>query len=212
MANKTREFILKKLEKIIDNYMKIEAVREKAIKLNRELLINSSKLMATIYSGDMEKAELYSRNLIKLISTINNELMVDTHGPEEYMFYTKIIRDGLKESVEALLLYIYSREETADYNTFFKNIPDDIFLDGVIEFIGELRRIFLESLRNNEIEKAENALDTIKTIYNNLLSTGIKSFYISNYKRKIDGIRQILLRSIEDYIIYKSSKRGEYDE
>ena len=208
MDENIEKYIIDKLNRIKENFEKIDQKREIAIKLNRELINLSNRVMASIYSGDHVILEEMTARLSEKYREVRDEFLKKDIDPYEYQYYIKILRDGLKEYTEAILFYSVYRGEYSKLKSELESIPDEPFMDGLFEFIGELRRLFLDALGNRDIKKAEETLGFMKTLYNNLLSIGLKSFYVKDFKHKVDVIKQIMLRSMQDYIIALYSKEG----
>lgn len=211
MDRKIEKYIVDRLEAIKRNFENIDTAREEVIKLNRELINTTNKVMSAIYAGHDKTAHEYIKTLIKLYQEIEEKILSRETQPHEYSYYIKILKDGIKEYVETLLFYYYyKRIEPSKLAKFLENVPDDIFIEGLLDFVGELRRNFLEALKNREINKAEATLNLMNTIYKNLITTGLKSFFVKDFKHKLDIIKRMILRSMEDYIIVLySTRRGE---
>ena len=204
-----REYIFDKLSKIQKEFTQIEQIREKAIKLNRELILTTNKVMSALYSKKLDEAANHLNHLIKTSKQATELISLKGSRSTDNIYYIKILKEGLKEYVETILFYNYfEASENIELKTLLDEIPNDIFIEGVFDFIGELRRIFLEALKEKDLKKAEKILEFMKLLYDNLLSSGIKSFYVRDFKYKLDGVRQMILRSMEDYIIAIYSSRG----
>jgi len=65
------------------------------------------------------------------------------------------------------------------------------YLLGVLDFIGEVRRMALDSLRRGDAEEAQKLLSTMESIYEDLMSLDRTSI-LPNYRHKLDAARRIL--------------------
>jgi len=65
------------------------------------------------------------------------------------------------------------------------------YLLGMLDFIGEVRRMTLDSLRRGEAEEAQRLLSTMESIYEDLMSLDRTSI-LPNYRHKLDAARRIL--------------------
>ena len=100
------------------------------------------------------------------------------------------------------------------------------YLLGMLDFIGEMRRMILDALRHGEADEAQDLLAKMESIYEDLMSLDHTSI-LPNFRRKLDADRRILestrgdvatdlrrvslekaLRSVERKLGPKSSKRG----
>lgn len=175
----------------------LDETREKAIQLNRQLLRISINAITLINKGKIDSVKEYLKDANMLIQKIYE--LLNRLGPEDNIYILKVVSEGIREYVEATLLYSYfSGEDLLDINYLIRFGPTPI-IEGFFDFIGELRRFFLGLLIENEIEKAKSIIDYIKKIYNILLMLNIKNYYISSFKRRFDILRSQLDKCLEDY-------------
>lgn len=100
------------------------------------------------------------------------------------------------------------------------------YLLGMLDFVGEIRRMILDALRRGKAEEAQHLLAQMEGIYEDLMSLDRTSI-LPNFRRKLDADRRILeatrgdvatdlrrvsleaaLRSVERKINAKRSTRG----
>ena len=65
------------------------------------------------------------------------------------------------------------------------------YLLGMLDFIGEMRRMILDSLRHEDAEVAQRLLSTMESIYEDLMSLDRTSI-LPNFRHKLDAARRIL--------------------
>jgi len=65
------------------------------------------------------------------------------------------------------------------------------YLLGMLDFVGEMRRMILDSLRRGEAEEAQKLLSTMEGLYENLMSLDRTSI-LPNFRHKLDAARRIL--------------------
>jgi translin len=65
------------------------------------------------------------------------------------------------------------------------------YLLGMLDFIGEMRRMILDSLRHGKAEEAQNLLSSMEGVYEDLMSLDRTSI-LPNFRRKLDAARRIL--------------------
>jgi translin len=65
------------------------------------------------------------------------------------------------------------------------------YLLGMLDFVGELRRMTLDSLRHGDAEKAQNLLSTMESVYEELMGLDRTSI-LPNFRRKLDASRRIV--------------------
>jgi len=65
------------------------------------------------------------------------------------------------------------------------------YLLGMLDFVGEMRRMILDSLRRGDSEEAQTLLSTMESIYEDLMSLD-RTSVLPNYRHKLDAARRIL--------------------
>ena len=65
------------------------------------------------------------------------------------------------------------------------------YLLGMLDFIGEMRRMILDSLRHGKAGEAQKLLSTMEGVYEDLMSLDRTSI-LPNFRRKLDASRRIL--------------------
>jgi translin len=65
------------------------------------------------------------------------------------------------------------------------------YLLGMLDFVGEMRRMTLDSLRRGNAEEAQTLLTTMEKVYEDLMSLDRTSI-LPNFRRKLDAARRIL--------------------
>jgi translin len=65
------------------------------------------------------------------------------------------------------------------------------YLLGMLDFVGEMRRMILDSLRRGKEDEAQTLLSTMESIYEDLMSLDRTSI-LPNYRHKLDAARRIL--------------------
>ena len=103
------------------------------------------------------------------------------------------------------------------------------YLLGMLDFIGEMRRMTLDALRRDDVKRAESLLKSMERIYEDLFALDRTSI-IPNFRRKLDADRRIVeatrgdvasdlrrgslekaVRSLEKQLGSASSKRGKVE-
>jgi len=65
------------------------------------------------------------------------------------------------------------------------------YLLGMLDFVGEMRRMTLDELRCGNADKAQKLLSTMEKVYEDLMSLDRTSI-LPNFRRKLDAARRIL--------------------
>ena len=192
--------IIDKIEKNIDDKDKI---REKALRLSRDIIINCRKSIQNIHQNLMkESKKLINDAFIKL-----EELYKLTENYPD-LYHSGFVENAAQEYVEVLCLYNIINK---------KNLPDpdetlttySAYLKGLCDVVGELRRITLDSILNADPEKANYYLNLMDEIYNAIIRFDYPSGLIS-IKRKQDIVRGIIEKTRSDVAVASCEKRIEY--
>jgi translin len=199
--------IKNRLERISGDFEYIDGVREVLLKSNRELLSKCVHAIKLIYNGDYEAGKRLLGEAYKIFGKILDKFGELRSERDKYIVL-KGVSDGLREFVEAILLY--NRFSGDNYLVeVLEKIPNNIFVEGVFDYLGELRRKFVEYIIEGSIEDAKELLYEVKEIYEVLNMIIIKSYYIHDYKRRLDLIRSQLLKSMEDLASMAILRGGE---
>jgi len=65
------------------------------------------------------------------------------------------------------------------------------YLLGILDFVGEMRRMILDSLRRGDAEEAQKLLSVMESIYEDLMALERTSI-LPNFRHKLDAARRIL--------------------
>ena len=191
---KIEKDIVSKVDKIlgkevdrIDKQLSIkDEVREKIIRITREIIRDSSNCVSSIHLGRIDEAKQLLDGLRDKVAELKN--IVRDH-PD--MYYSGTIYNALSEYVECLSLYsVIMREGIPRLSEL--DIPIPPYLQGLGDLVGELRRIALEMLRNDRIDEALVLLDLMETIYYKLRSLHYPDALTPGLRHKVDVARRII--------------------
>jgi translin len=73
------------------------------------------------------------------------------------------------------------------------------YLLGLLDFVGELRRMTMDRLKAGDLKDAERAFESMETIYEDLLSLDRTSI-IPNFRRKMDTARKLVESTRADVV------------
>ena len=97
---------------------------------------------------------------------------------------------AFQEYAEAkLLLHLKRSGKVASLNEV--GTGSTAYLLGMLDFVGEIRRMTLDSLRLGDADGAQKLLATMESIYEDLMSLDRTSI-LPNYRHKLDATRRIL--------------------
>ena len=208
MSRKIEEKIANEMEKIAGVLKRIEEDKDEILKLVREIIACSSRSIEASKRGDEEKAEMYLEkarsNLMKCYEIIKQ----NNYGYK----LLNIIADGEKEFVEAA--FTFSLMFDKNYWEMLKDLEIDPYskLLGILEFSGEVRRIFIEKLLEEETQEARKLIDLLDKIYQEIVCRDIRYSLIPGLKRRLDILRNQIEKCLEDLNLALRFPRKVKDE
>jgi len=195
---------LEKLEKDIrDFFDESDRIREKSLKISRDVTRLSAKAIKKIHQGDMKESRKLLNEAKALLLEAKNNL---NHFPE--ILYAGFIHNAEKELIEGFVFYWIVEKNTLflpDFNTFDKVS----WLHGLSEAMGELRRYILDCIRKDDIEKIEQLLSLMDDVYYFLSSFDYPDMLTRNLRRNVDTLRAILEKTRADVTLICQQKRLE---
>lgn len=179
----------------------LEDAREELLRMLREMRIHSTKSVALIHSGDLEKAEEELKEGLKILEKLRDYRKF----PE---IYHSLVHDAMQELVEAYAFYKVVRNEF-DFSLSFEVEPS-AFVTGIADLVGELRRYVLNKLVEGNFEEAERAMKLMEDIYSELITfASLPDKLVPGLRRKLDTARVGIERTKSDYIAAKVARLNE---
>jgi translin len=97
---------------------------------------------------------------------------------------------AFQEYAEARLLY--QLKKSGNVATLREvGTTSTAYLLGMLDFVGEMRRMILDTLRRGSAEEAQRLLSTMEGLYEDLMSLD-RTSVLPNYRHKLDAARRIL--------------------
>ena len=175
----------KDLNAIQKGLSQLDRTREKILDLSRAATRLASSSILEIHRGDMkaadstiEKAEITLQEIEKV-----SEAAPDLRGSNGVLV-------AFQEYVEAITLRNVAREggivSIADSKADHRS-----YMLGLLDAVGEFRRMALNSLRKGDVGKAEKLLDSMEGIYDDLQTLEHTSI-VPTFRVKMDAARRII--------------------
>ncbi|MHA2226175.1 MAG: haloacid dehalogenase [Candidatus Hodarchaeales archaeon] len=159
--------------------------REELLKLCRQSIRNSSLTIHQLHRNELEKAgDKIQKNatVIEQINTLAKKMTPSRFG---------MILTANQEYSESVFLYSFLLEDPFPSYSDLK-VPYIAYLHGIPDFIGELRRVILDSLRKKEgLEIAIRALELMDELYTLLIALDYPDGLTYNLRRKTDMVRNL---------------------
>ena len=164
---------------------RFDEVREEILSLSRVAIRLSGSAILEIHRGDMRAASASLQQAEKVLVKID-EL---SRGFAELRSSQGVIV-AFQEFVEAVALRTYMERRTIPSLEDVRSNPRSYML-GLLDAIGEFRRMSLNSLRRGEVENAEKLLGLMEGIYEDLQSLEHTAI-VPTFRVKMDSARRII--------------------
>lgn len=179
----------------------LNQAREQALTQARQLTRAAAYAIRAIHRGETTQAEEFLAQAARLAAAL--QALAETHP---LLFYTGYTQDALKEYVEATLAcaIILNRPLPTPEDL---NLDYGIYLNGLAEVVGELRRRCLDILRQGYSAEAERLLTWMDEIYNLLVTIDYPDALTNNLRRQTDLVRGIVERTRGDLTLSLREQR-----
>lgn len=179
------------IDDVIANLDRFDSLREEVIKMTRKLNRCSGRGIAKIIKGeDCETLLINARELMEKIAGI---MKIVTP-----LISWRTTISGVEEYGEFEILHaIVSNQPLPDPDSL--KIPHSFWLTALGDVFGEIRRIILNKLIENEIDEAKVYLLTIQEIYEIIAGLDYSKSLIPNLRHKIDSARAVVERTESDF-------------
>jgi translin len=174
------------LTEIKEELTQKEKVREKTQKDVRKITSNSKQAILLIHQKRPREARKLIDKARELISKTNNAATT-----YQEIIYSGSFSAALQEYSEANI-FLRLVEESKFITPKEINVPSIDYVLGLADVIGECRRLALDALRNGDVKKGEQCLQTMDEIYIELTALDEAYMLIPGLRRKCDVARKII--------------------
>ena len=144
------------LESVNDELIKIENKREKLIKESRKIIILCNQSIVSLHQNKLKESEIKLRDANNLLQSLKENVSPDL---KKYLYTPE------QELVEALVLNSIVRG--IDIPRIDEiNVSSQSYLTGLLDAIGEIKRMIFDQTRVGNSKKAEDLFVMIQDIYN----------------------------------------------
>lgn len=194
------------LKEIMCELKEKEKVREVAHEDMRKATSLSKQAILLIHQKRMKEAKRLIDKAKEAISELND---LSTKYPE--IIYSGMFNAALQEYSEASI-FLKLVEESKFLTPKEINVSSADYILGLADVIGEYRRLALDALREGDVKKGEECLQTMDEIYVELMAMDEAYMLVSGLRRKCDVARKIIettrgdvtqevrRKSLEDYL------------
>ncbi|MGQ9550939.1 MAG: hypothetical protein ACUVUE_00795 [Candidatus Bathycorpusculaceae bacterium] len=194
------------LKEIMCELKEKEKVREVAHEDMCKATSLSKQAILLIHQKRMKEAKRLIDKAKEAISELND---LSTKYPE--IIYSGMFNAALQEYSEASI-FLKLVEESKFLTPKEINVSSADYILGLADVIGEYRRLALDALREGDVKKGEECLQTMDEIYVELMAMDEAYMLVSGLRRKCDVARKIIettrgdvtqevrRKSLEDYL------------
>ncbi len=170
------------LKEIEGNLRDVMERRERVLKNSRDSISYCSKAIVHIHTGKLKEARAEILEARKVLDQLRRE--VGGGGLSRYL----ITPEG--EYVEAMTIEaIVSRKPLPKFSAL--DVSPEGYLMGLLDSIGEVKRLLLDSIMHAEIDKARGYFETMEGLYTILAPFAAFDNVVSGVRRKIDVARML---------------------
>jgi len=160
--------------------------RERVITHSREIIRRSGSAVLAVHKKD---ATAVRENLEAARAALEASLAICREQPE--FVFTGPLPQAFQEFAEASVVQVLIAKKKVPSPGELR-VPVEPYITGLADAAGEMRRFALDSLRRDEFDEAERALETMEEIYTALKGLDYPRAVVPNLKRKVDVIRRLV--------------------
>lgn len=168
------------------------AARERALSETRQIVRMSANAIRAVHRDDYDEAD----RLLADARSMQDALIAELRAHPN-IYWSGYVQDAQKEFAEAnIVLGIISGCGVPSPDDL--SVEDAVYLNGLGEAAGELRRYVLDSLRRVQPQRAEPLLDAMDDIYSLLVTVDYPDAVTGGLRRTTDMVRGVLERTRGD--------------
>ena len=173
------------IERIQAELLSYDKAREKLQTLTRNAMRLCSWAIVQVHRGKLGEASKTLNEAKRSLDELQNLLTAHTELPQ---FGQVLV--AFQEYAEAKLLFHLKKNGTIA-SMHEVGTSSTAYLLGMLDFLGEMRRMILDALRHGNADLAQNLLTKMEGLYEELMSLDRTSI-LPNFRRKLDADRRIL--------------------
>ena len=178
----------------------VNSARERALAETRQVVRLCANAIRAIHRAEFDTARDLLGEAQGLLQGLVEEL---TSQPKIY--WSGYVQDAQKEFAEACItLAIIGESDLPDPPAL--QVDDAVYLNGLAEAAGELRRHVLDTIRRGELQRAEEILTVMDDIYGLLVTVDYPDAVTSGLRRSTDMVRGVLERTRGDLTMSRQQR------
>jgi len=185
------------MDKVGKELQEMDSVREKALAVSRDVILACRKGIQSIHRKDFDNAR-------KLITSASRKLKTLFKIVESYpdLKSAGFVENAAQEVVEAKCIYnLVMKRDMPDPDRI--GVTPTVFLLGLCDAVGELRRFSLDSMREGKVDEANFYLKMMEDIYDSVMTFD----YPPSIKRKQDIARGLIEKTKSELAVASCERR-----
>ena len=185
------------LNKIAKSLEGLQDDREFLLKNSREIIVLCSRSIIATHKGDLKIGKKNAQQAEVLLKKYRKKLNVNL---KRYLVTPE------QEFVEAIALIAIAEKKEIPSSQKLAVMPESYVL-GLLDCIGELKRMVFDKLRNNEIKESVRIFSIMENLYLQLYTFSMYDKVVKEARRKID-VNRILVEDVRSAIT-EDKRRSE---
>jgi translin len=169
--------------------------RDKALTQARQVIRHASQAIRAIHRMEVPEASAHLEQARHLVNQLKTDL-----ADHQDLFYAGYTQSALKEYVEAVVTFAIIQGQEIPLPEDI-DAEADVYLNGLAEVVGELRRRCMDILRQGYSDDAERLLGIMDEIYTLLITVDYPDALTNGLRRQTDLARGIVERTRGDITI-----------
>ncbi len=178
-------------------------LRERVLDASREVIRASARAIAATHRGDRSGADELLTKARDALATLTEAVKAEPHLSDSGIILAAYQEYGEAKLVQALIRdgKLLTPEELG--------VPYKPYLAALADAAGELRRHTLDSIRADDVERAEQVLKLMEEIFELLMEFDYPDAILPGMKRRQDMVRRVLERTRDDLTIALRQRKLE---
>ena len=177
--------------------------REKVLTQSRQIVRYSANSIRATHRRDYEEAH----QLIASAAELRSKLEIERQEHPS-VYFGGYVEDALKEYVEAHATLAFAEGSRLPTMSDL-NVSAAVYMNGLAESVGELRRLVLDLLRGDDFARCESFLEIMDEIYSVLVTLDYPDGVTRGLRRTTDVMRGVIERTRGDITVALRQRRLE---
>src|SRR5215471_4814865 len=171
--------------------------REKILKESRDVITSSSRAIIGVHSGKPKDAEKYLADAEEKLRSLRKSAN-GTIG--------RYLIPAEAEFVEASAVIALAKGRPVPSMESLKVSPESYLL-GILDTVGELKRMVLDSMMHQKLTKAVHYFETMEELYSICSPLGVYDHVVNGARRKID-VARILVEDTRGLVMEETKREA----